>query len=67
MVGRGASGTLKAKIQNNTVAAPLTGVRPGIRVDAGNAASLDDLVCVNISAIRRTCSKSRSTNSTPIT
>ena len=28
-VARGATGTLKVKIQNNTVAAPLTGVRPG--------------------------------------
>lgn len=48
-VARGASGTLKLKIQNNTVGAPLTGVRQGIRVDAGNAGSLNDSVCVNIS------------------
>jgi hypothetical protein len=48
-VARGASGNLKVKIQNNTVAAPLTGVRPGIRIDAGNASSLDDAVCLNIS------------------
>ena len=48
-VARGASGTLKAKIQNNTVAAPLTGVRQGIRVDSGNAASVNDSVCLNIS------------------
>jgi hypothetical protein len=48
-VARGASGLLKAKIQNNTVAAPLTGNREGIRVDAGNASSTDDEVCLNIS------------------
>ena len=49
MVARGATGVLKAKIQNNTVAAPLGGVRPGIRVDAGNASSINDSVCLNIS------------------
>jgi hypothetical protein len=48
-VSRGVTGILKAKIQNNTVGAPLTGVRPGIRVDAGNATSVDDAVCLNIS------------------
>ena len=47
--GTGGSGTLNVKIQNNTVAAPLTGNRPGIRVDSGNASSLNDTVCVNIS------------------
>ena len=36
-VARDATGTLKVKMQNNTVAAPLTGDRDGIRVDAGNA------------------------------
>ena len=46
---RDASGTLRAKIQNNTVAAPLSGVRQGIRVDSGNASSLNDTVCLNIS------------------
>jgi hypothetical protein len=46
---RGASGFLTVKIQNNTVAAPLTGVRPGIRVDAGNSSSINDGVCLNIS------------------
>ena len=41
---------MKVKIQNNTVAAPLTGVRPGIRVDAGNnTAGEDAAVCVNLS------------------
>ncbi|MGB8858333.1 MAG: Ig-like domain-containing protein, partial [Ilumatobacteraceae bacterium] len=49
LVGRSTSGIAKLKIQNNTVAAPLGGVRPGIRVDAGNAASADDAVCLNIS------------------
>ncbi len=48
-VARGTTGLLKLKIQNNTVAAPLTGVRQGIRVDAGNAASINDTVCLNIS------------------
>ena len=48
-VARDASGTLRAKIQNNTVAAPLSGVRQGIRVDSGNASSLNDTVCLNIS------------------
>ena len=48
-VARDATGTLKVKIQNNTVGAPLSGVRPGIRVDAGNASSVDDAVCANIS------------------
>src|SRR5207253_30718 len=32
-VARGATGTLNAKIQNNNVAAPLSGVREGIRID----------------------------------
>lgn len=50
LVGRGASGTAKFKIQSNTVAAPLGGVRPGIRVDAGNTGSADDSVCLNISS-----------------
>ena len=49
LVGRGVTGMARFKIQNNTVAAPLTGVRPGIRVDAGNGASVDDAVCLNIS------------------
>ena len=48
-VARGAAGQLNAKIQNNTVAAPLTGNRPGIRVDAGNNTSTGDKVCLNIS------------------
>jgi len=49
VTARDATGTLRAKIQNNTVAAPLGGVRPGIRVDAGNGVSLDDSICLNIS------------------
>jgi VCBS repeat-containing protein len=48
-VSRGVTGTLKVKIQNNTVGAPLTGVRPGIRVDSGNNTSVDESVCLNIS------------------
>jgi len=47
-VARGSAATLRAKVQNNTVAAPLTGVRPGIRVDAGSAAG-NVSVCLNIS------------------
>ena len=48
LVGRGVTGTAKLGIRNNTVAAPLAGVRPGIRVDAGNASSVDDAVCLDI-------------------
>jgi hypothetical protein len=52
LVGRGTSGSAKLKIQNNSVAAPINAggaARPGIRVDAGNAGSADDAVCLNIS------------------
>jgi hypothetical protein len=49
VTARDATGTVKAKIQNNTVAAPLAGNRNGIRVDAGNAVSINDSVCLNIS------------------
>lgn len=50
VVGRDANGTLRSKIQNNTVAAPLGGVRPGIRVDSGNAtAGSDENICINLS------------------
>lgn len=38
-----ANAVLTAKVLNNTVAAPLGGVRPGIRVDAGNAAGDNDV------------------------
>jgi hypothetical protein len=49
-VNRGVLGILKVKIQNNTVDAPLAGVRPGIRVDAGNnGVGSDSDVCLNIS------------------
>ncbi len=48
-VARGTTGSLKVKIQNNTVAAPLSGLRQGIRVDAGNGSSIDDSICLNIS------------------
>src|SRR6185295_15485895 len=45
------NGTSRIKIQNNTVAAPLTGVRPGIRIDSGTpaAAGTNTTVCINIS------------------
>jgi uncharacterized repeat protein (TIGR01451 family) len=49
LVGRGVTGIAKLSIKTNTVAAPLTGFRPGIRVDAGNNSSVDDAVCVDIS------------------
>jgi len=48
-VARDATGTLKVKIQNNIVAAPLSGFRPGIRVDSGNSSSANETVCANIS------------------
>ncbi|MCB9399654.1 MAG: tandem-95 repeat protein, partial [Acidobacteria bacterium] len=47
-VARNSNGSLKAKIQNNTVAAPLAGFRPGIRVDSGTATG-NTTVCLNIS------------------
>ena len=47
-LARNSSATLKAKIQNNTVAAPLGGVRPGIRIDSGSASG-NTTVCLNIS------------------
>jgi hypothetical protein len=49
VTARDATGTVRAKIQGNTVAAPLGGNRNGIRVDAGNAVSINDSVCLNIS------------------
>jgi hypothetical protein len=49
VTARDATGTVFAKIQNNTVAAPLSGLRNGIRVDAGNGISVDDRMCLNIS------------------
>ncbi|MEW5928318.1 MAG: Ig-like domain-containing protein [Gemmatimonadota bacterium] len=42
------SHTLRVKLQNNTVAAPLGGVRPGIRVDSGRTNG-NATVCLNIS------------------
>jgi methionine-rich copper-binding protein CopC len=47
-VTRGVSGFLKISIKSNTVAAPLSGNRGGIRVDAGNLPSVDDAVCLDI-------------------
>jgi hypothetical protein len=49
LVSRDASGSLMASVKNNTVAAPLTGTRPGIRIDCGNSSGLDDAVCLDIS------------------
>ncbi len=48
LVGRGTSGNAKLTIKNNTVAAPLGSFRPGIRIDAGNASSINDAVCLDI-------------------
>jgi hypothetical protein len=48
LVGRGTAGIFRLKINSNSVAAPLGGVRPGIRVDAGNGNSTDDRVYLNI-------------------
>jgi large repetitive protein len=49
-VARAINGIMKVTIENNTVAAPLTGVRPGIRVDAGNnTAGEDAAVCLDVS------------------
>jgi len=42
------NGTLNIAIRNNNVSAPLGGVRPGIRVDAGNATG-NNTVCLDIS------------------
>ena len=45
------NGTAKIKVSNNTIAAPLTGVRPGIQVNSGtpSAAGTNTTVCLNIS------------------
>ena len=46
---RAMSGTLRTKILNNIVAAPLSGVRPGIRVDSGNnIAGANPTVCLSV-------------------
>ncbi len=47
-IARGSSDSLRVKLQNNTIAAPLTGVRPGLRVDSGSTNS-NTWVCANIS------------------
>lgn len=51
MVARdNATGQLNISVKNNTVAAPLGGVRPGIRIDAGNSvAGSDNDVCLDMS------------------
>jgi hypothetical protein len=51
LVGRGTSGTAKFKIADNNVSAPVNAggfAAEGIRVDAGNAASANDSVFLNI-------------------
>jgi hypothetical protein len=49
VTARDATGTLHADVRNNIVAAPTSGIRPGIRADAGNALSIDDAMCLKIS------------------
>ncbi len=49
--GNGTGAIAKLGIRNNSVSAPLSGFRPGIRVDAGNtAAGSDDAVCLDLRA-----------------
>jgi uncharacterized repeat protein (TIGR01451 family) len=40
--------TMNITVKNNIVAAPLSGVRPGIRVDSGNNAASNANVCLDI-------------------
>jgi len=50
LVSRDTNGTLRARVQNNTVAAPLSGARQGIRIDSGNGGTGEnDTVCLDIS------------------
>ena len=51
VAAREGNASVFARIINNNVAAPLLGIRPGIRVDSGvNAAnSIDNSVCIEIS------------------
>ncbi|HEX5087257.1 MAG TPA: Ig-like domain-containing protein [Nocardioides sp.] len=49
VTARDATGKVNATIKDNNVAAPLGGIRPGIRVDAANTISTDDAVCLDIS------------------
>jgi hypothetical protein len=48
IVAREGSSTVNASVISNNVAAPVGGSRPGIRVDAGNATSTNDAVCLRI-------------------
>ncbi|MEW5928320.1 MAG: cadherin-like domain-containing protein [Gemmatimonadota bacterium] len=47
-IARGSSDTLRVRVQNNTVAAPLSGFRPGIRIDSGSTLG-NTTVCLNAS------------------
>ncbi|MFN8633983.1 MAG: Calx-beta domain-containing protein [Chloroflexota bacterium] len=54
VTARDGKGTLNASIKNNTVAAPLGGARPGIRVDSGNGVNTNggtenETTCLRIS------------------
>ncbi len=50
VLAREASASVVAKVINNTVAAPLSGARPGIRFESGNpAGAQDNSLCVEIS------------------
>jgi len=44
---RSSNGIMRAKMQNNDVAAPLSGARPGIRIDSGTSTGNASL-CLNI-------------------
>ncbi len=49
LVGRNTTGVARLGVRNNVVAAPLSSVRPGIRVDAGNAApGSNDSICMDM-------------------
>jgi Big-like domain-containing protein len=49
LTAKQSNGILAAKVQNNAVAAPLGGVRPGIRIESGNnTAGENTTVCVNL-------------------
>jgi len=50
VTARDATGQVNATIKNNTVAAPLSGNRNGIRVDSGNGVSVNDSVCLDIAS-----------------
>jgi hypothetical protein len=48
LIERGESGSFNLSVKNNTVAAPLSGIRPGIRFDCGNASG-NSTMCLDLS------------------